>query len=166
MNRSDPFTTHDVGAAKGGWRTIAVLLVGLSLGGCVQRQLVVESDPTGAHVFFDGFLVGQTPATIEFHHYGTHEVILRHDKIGKGSTAETFQPRVEMVQISPPWYQYFPIDLLAEFWPGGIVDEHRIRITLDRSDSSQDIDAFEAKAVELGVFPAEPPEDEAESKQP
>ncbi|MCA8959077.1 MAG: PEGA domain-containing protein [Planctomycetes bacterium] len=137
-----------------------VVVVAILLGGCVERRLLIESDPAGAIAFLDGFPVGRTPVSVEFHHYGTHELLLRYASNGSGKAGETYAPKREWVEVQAPWYQHFPIDFLAEFWPGGIVDEHRVRVTLDRSDPSRELDAFEKRAEER-VFPAPPPTDDS-----
>lgn len=114
--------------------------------------MVIVSEPAGAQVFWDGFDAGITPAVIEFHHYGTHELILRHEGTTSPGSEETYAAHRELVEVAAPWYQWFPVDLLAEFWPGGIVDEHRVEVTLDRSQPDRDVDPFEARAREQGVF--------------
>lgn len=125
--------------------------------GCVARWLEIRSDPPGAQVFLDGSDVGVAPARVSFEHYGTREVMLRlknHDSVTR------------VVEVSAPWYQWFPIDLAAEFlWPFEIVDEHVYTIPMTRLDANAIFERIEALgAAEFGdadspeatVPPAEP----------
>ena len=90
--------------------------------GCVERRLVVESDPPGARVWVNGAEGGRTPARFRFHHYGHYRVVLR--KPG-------FEKIEDIKRVRAPWYEYFPLDLVAEFlWPGKIVDERRFSYRL------------------------------------
>ena len=108
---------------------IACLLALCTLTGCVERWLLIRSDPPGARVFLDGQALGVTPARVSFDHYGTREVYLRHE--GYGSLAED-------VHVHAPWYQWFPMDLLAEYlWPGTIVDERELDFALPPLDTEQ-----------------------------
>ena len=115
---------------------IALVLVAA---GCVERALVVESDPPGARVWVNGMDAGETPARVRFQHYGRYRIVLR--KPG-------FEKREEVERVRTPWYQYFPIDFFAEFiWPGKVVDERRLRYELNRA-AQVDADALVERARE------------------
>ncbi len=71
----------------------------------VRRRLNVNSNPPGALVYVDNQQIGTTPCSVDFTYYGTREVRL----IKPGyETLTVNQP------IPAPWYQYVPIDFVAE----------------------------------------------------
>lgn len=74
-------------------------------GGCVERVIRISSDPPGARVFLNDEEIGVTPAKTSFLWYGDYDVILRKDGY---ETLKTHQ------RIDPPWYEFPPIDLVAE----------------------------------------------------
>lgn len=132
--------------------------------GCVQRYLDFTSEPSGAFVFLDGRPVGRTPVRVEFHHYGVHEVILRHPGLAPshepGAAAEgtDYRAHRETIEISAPWFQIFPIDLITEhLWPGGLVDRHPFHYRLTPYDPAEGQEAFEDAAREAGLYGAGDP---------
>ena len=81
---------------------VALVLPGV---GCVRRRFNVRSNPPGALVYVDNQQIGTTPCSVDFIYYGTREVRL----VKPGyETLTVNQP------IPPPWYQYPPIDFVAE----------------------------------------------------
>jgi len=94
----------------------ALLSVGaLCAGGCVQRTLTVRSDPPDALVYLNDIEVGRTPLTRSFLWYGTYDVELR---------KEGFESIKTTANVWAPWWQWVPIDFLAEFLP--LHDHHEI----------------------------------------
>jgi len=93
----------------------ALALSAAASGGCVERKMMIRSDPPGAAITLDGVdteLV--TPAEIPFDFGGTRAVTL----IAPGKKVlET------TAKLQDPWFTYFPLDIGAEFlWPGTIED--------------------------------------------
>jgi hypothetical protein len=76
--------------------------------GCVQRTLTVRSNPPGALVYLNGVEVGRTPLERDFTWYGTYDVELRREGY------ETLKTRGKVIA---PWWQWVPIDLVAELFP-------------------------------------------------
>src|SRR5690348_13497271 len=91
----------------------------LGAGGCVQRTLRVRSDPPDALVYLNDLEIGRTPVTRSFVWYGTYDVELR---------KEGFEPIKTTAQVWAPWWQWVPIDFLAEFLP--LHDHHELSYTL------------------------------------
>jgi hypothetical protein len=101
---------------------LLLVLLAVSVAGCVERRLWVRSEPAGARVFFDGVPVGETPVEIPFAHYGTREVALR---------AAGHEPARLRVDLSPPWYAWPGLDLVTEvLLPWTIRDERRLEVRL------------------------------------
>ena len=99
---------------------LTLLGVVVSLGGCVQRTMRVESDPPGALVYMNFQEVGRTPLERDFTWYGTYDVQVRQ---------EGYEPLKARTAVIAPWWQWPPFDLFAEFIPG-LRDERTIRYTL------------------------------------
>ena len=83
----------------------ALLLLGLSQSGCVERLVAIHSDPPGAAVYMDGEKVGTTPCEVPYIWYGTRDLILEL----RGYTLIRQQ-----VTLNPPWWQIIPLDLITD----------------------------------------------------
>ena len=105
---------------------ITVILACLASTGCVQRILQVESEPPGASVHINGEAAGKTPLEHPFDFYGEFEIVLRLDD---------HRSRRIIHATPPPWYAYFPVDLVVEFllpiFP--IRDVHRVDAKLEKA---------------------------------
>src|SRR5690349_16661746 len=91
--------------------TIALLAItagALTSGGCVQRKLTVTSEPSGAVVTMNDREMGRTPFTTDFTWYGDYDVQVR---------KEGYQTLSRAQPLPAPWWQWPPIDLLAELAP-------------------------------------------------
>jgi hypothetical protein len=124
-----------------------VVGVGLALGGqgCVERQLVIETQPEGVELFVDGREVGTTiagePVAFTFESYGTHTVVARK----RGHVPVRCQ-----VTLDPPWWQWFPIDIFTDvLWPGTVRDTHELTLELAARPEPEDADALERRARHL-----------------
>ncbi len=95
--------------------SITLLSALLTLGGCVERIMKIDSDPQGARVFVNDKEVGVTPVKFAFLWYGDYDIILRR---------QGFQTLKTNYRVDAPWYQYPPVDLIAEcLIPATIKDE-------------------------------------------
>jgi hypothetical protein len=109
-----------------GKRTVGRMFVGWALlglticvcqSGCVQRRMMIRSNPPGAQVYIDDYPepVGVTPCAANFTYYGTRKIRLVKDG------CETL---TVMQSVPAPWYEYTPFDFIAEnFVPGEIRDQ-------------------------------------------
>ncbi len=95
----------------------------LASAGCVERVLVIRSDPPGARVSVDGKASGETPVEIPFVWYGTREIVL--EKNGYLSR-EVLEP------VRAPWWQVFPFDFITDvLLPIPLRDVHELEYTLE-----------------------------------
>jgi hypothetical protein len=114
-------------------RSLLVLcLGGLTAGGCgVERQMTVRSDPPGALVYLNGEEVGRTPLTRDFLWYGKYDVQLR---------KEGYQTVRTGTNVTAPWWQWVPFDLVAELMPVRLKDRHTLSYAM-KPASTQPADA-------------------------
>ncbi|MGQ9769192.1 MAG: PEGA domain-containing protein [Thermogutta sp.] len=102
-NRNDPSRSKAIESP--GWLLAAIGMVLLFSAGCVQRRLMIRSQPPGAMVYVDDYKLGPTPVTATFTYYGTRKIRLVKDG---------YQTLTVYERIDPPWYQIPPIDFFAE----------------------------------------------------
>jgi PEGA domain len=102
--------------------SIACLSVLLTAGcGQVRREMTLESKPAGAVVYLNGEEVGRTPCTVNFTWYGEYDLALR---------KEGYQSLKTTQAVVAPWWQWVPIDLMAELTPGKKIDRRTYSYTL------------------------------------
>ncbi len=94
---------------------ITALLL-LSQTGCVHRRVTINSNPQGALVRIDGKDIGYTPASMDYTWYGTREVQLLKDG---------YETQTQLIDISAPWYQKFPLDFVSDNLLGTHIRDHR-----------------------------------------
>lgn len=112
---------------RSGPLAIALLLGAILLPACVEREMVVRSDPPGGVVLVDNKVVGVTPYRTPFTHYGERLVEVRWDpflqQLDPGLFA--FETAKESRSLRAPIYQWFPLDFIFELcMPFTLRDEH------------------------------------------
>ena len=102
---------------------LSVLAILALLTGCVERTLILRSDPPGATVIVNGDDVGVAPAKVHFETYGAFEVVMSAPHCRRLSV---------QVPVQPPWYEWIPFDFFSEvLCPRAILDEHVVTLKLD-----------------------------------
>lgn len=149
----------------------AVLL--LAAAGCVERKMLIRSEPPGAPVWIDEDYAGVTPLEHPFVHYGLRRVRVGplRDENGKLTHLEQ---GIDW-EVEAPWYETFPIDFFAEvLYPETLVDEHELPLVVltppeaaqegeaDVQELLEKADAFRDRALSAIPEEAPPPPDEAE----
>lgn len=107
--------------------------LGLLLGccGCVERRLLLRSEPAGANVTVNGKDIGMTPAEMPFITYGDYEIVM---------SAPGHQRLRTVEPVEPPWWEMIVFDFFVEnVWPGTVVDEHEIILRLVPLAASDDL---------------------------
>lgn len=90
-------------------RTLAALCcAGACLTGCVERRIVVTSEPPGALVWLNDVEIGRTPAETEFLYHGVYDVRLELDG---------YEPLITSHKADAPWWEYPGPDFIAEISP-------------------------------------------------
>jgi len=98
------------------------VLLCLSLTGCVERFITVNTTPPGAIVCLNGSEIGAAPVTVSFLWYGQYEVEISHDDC---QTLKTTR------HAHAPIYQWPIIDFFAEcLIPFQFTDHHQWQFDL------------------------------------
>lgn len=81
--------------------------------GCVERRLLITSEPSGALVYLNDQEVGRTPLEVPFTWYGTYDVRLEREGYRTLQTQQTAEQ---------PWWEKPGPDLFAEALPNKRVE--------------------------------------------
>ncbi len=84
---------------------IAVFIVALFLTGCVERKMIITSEPSGADVWVNEQWHGKTPYELPFKHYGVFSIRLE---------AKGYYPIYVKEPVPAPLYEQPGIDLVSE----------------------------------------------------
>ncbi len=113
--------TRAVGRRLLGWALLGLVLCACQ-SGCVERRLMVRTNPPGALLYVDDYPIGTTPCSTSFTYYGTRKIQLVKDG---------YETLTLMQSIPAPWYEYTPFDFVAEnFVPGHIRDQRTLDFQL------------------------------------
>ena len=120
--------------------------------GCLERRIVVTSDPEGAVVWLNDQEVGRTPVETGFQFYGVYDVRLR---------KEGYEPLATKQKAKSPWYEYPGPDLIAAALPFTIRKTVRwhYELTPLPEGTPEDRDELVQRAEEFrsGMTPTEGP---------
>lgn len=90
-------------------KMLIMIIAGVALtllpGGCVERQLTINTSPPGAMVVLNDEQIGLSPVTTSFNWYGDYNVTIRKDGY---QTLKTHR------KLKGPWYDRFPFDFFAQ----------------------------------------------------
>ena len=129
----------DMTNGNGMWiSAVAAAFLGLALAGCVERSLMIRSDPPGALVVVNGEDRGLTPVRMDFQTYGTFDVAL---------SAPGYHRLNQPVPVRAPWFQQAPLDFFTEMlWPFTIQDNREVLLTLEPYPQEDDAVVGEREA--------------------
>ena len=120
-----------------------ILFVPVALAGCVERKLIIRSDPAGATVFlnYDSALLSTTPAESSFTDYGTYRVRL---------VEEDHEELVAMAEVDAPWWSYPPFDIITQLLlPFTVKDHHEFTYQLTPLSEALAPEALRERNAEL-----------------
>ena len=121
-------------------QTLLILIFSLSLTGCVERFITVDTTPSNAIVSLNGREIGASPITVPFTWYGQYEVTIRKDG---------YQTLITSKKADAPIYQWPPLDLFTEcLLPFTLTDHHRWNFDLTEQTLA-DPDALIERAQSL-----------------
>lgn len=106
-----------------------LLLAALLSGGCVERFVAVRTEPPGATLYVDGEKIGATPCEVPYIWYGQREFVVE---------LKEHRAVRELVTLSPPWWQIFPLDFVTEILvPFTLTDRLEVSYVLERAPASE-----------------------------
>ena len=113
----------------------------LSAGGCVERKLVITSEPSGADVWVNDQWHGKTPYELPFKHYGTFGI--RVESAG-------YVPVFVKEPVPAPAYEHMGPDLIAEaVVPAKISDVRKLHYVLQKIEGSDDPASIVSRAEDM-----------------
>jgi hypothetical protein len=102
--------------------TIVGLFAAINLGGCVERQLTINTEPQGAMIVLNDEEIGVSPVTVSFEWYGDYNVT---------ASKEGFETLKTHRQLKGPWYDGFPFDFFTLLNPERTVDSYEWTFELE-----------------------------------
>ncbi len=102
-----------------------------TLVGCVEREMKITTVPAGALVYVSDREVGRTPLTLPFTWYGDYDIQVR---------LKGYKTLNTHAEISPPWYEVPPLDLLSHMAPWTYRDERFLHYELEKQLEVSDED--------------------------
>ena len=120
-------------------RALILLVVAAALAGCVERKMIIHSEPAGAELWINRSEepVGVTTHEQEFDQHGTFAVRLK---------KEGYVPLETRASVPTPWYSYPILDLITEvLWPFTIEDHHEFSFVLQKRPAPKSWDEAEAE---------------------
>ncbi|HUV38943.1 MAG TPA: PEGA domain-containing protein [Planctomycetota bacterium] len=118
---------------------LAVSVVLLAAAGCVERKLIITSDPPGARVYVDDEEVGQTPVSTRFDFYGGRTFVLKKDG---------YRDTMEVRKVRKPFYAQPVLDIITDLGPIPIKDHQSFHFKMEPMQPV-DADALIERAREM-----------------
>lgn len=126
----------------------AAALAGLT--GCVERALVITSEPSGATVTVNQQWKGITPYVVPFKHYGVYDIWIEHPGIEENGRMVQYYPLHVGEPVKAPAYQVAGLDFVTEvLLPTTLRDQQTLHYTLERVAQADDLDDVLARAGQL-----------------
>ena len=107
-------------------RILVLLIASLLLAACVERKMIIRSEPEGAEIWVNRSErpLGTTTWEQEFDQHGTFAIRLE---------KEGWLPLETKAPVPTPWYSYPVLDFVTEvLWPFTIEDHHEFTFTLTK----------------------------------
>ncbi len=118
--------------------------------GCVERALVITSEPSGADVTVNQQWKGKTPYVVPFKHYGVYDIWIEHPGYEENNRMVKFYPLHVGEPIKAPGYQYVGMDFITEvLLPTTLRDQHNLHYVLERVDAADDVGDVLTRAAQL-----------------
>ncbi|MHC4884233.1 MAG: PEGA domain-containing protein [Planctomycetota bacterium] len=109
----------------------ALALLFVALQGCVTRELVITSEPSGAKVRINDTYEGTTPMRHRFTHYQVFGIRLE---------VEGYRPLYAEEHVVPPGYERPGVDFFAEVGPWHLHDRREFHYRLEKVVKPDNVD--------------------------
>ena len=117
---------------------VAAVLALTTLVACVQRRIVITSDPPAAAVMLNDTDVGLTPLEVDFTYFGVYDVQIRRPG---------YEPLLTTAHARAPWYETPGVDIISQAIPPTDRTVIRWHFVLEPIDA--DADQLLDRALEL-----------------
>lgn len=125
-------------------------LAALALAGCVERALIITSEPSGATVTVNQQWKGTTPYVVPFKHYGVYDIWIEHPGIEENGRVVMYYPLHVGEPVEAPGYQVAGADFVTEvLLPATLRDQQTLHYTLERVGEADNLDDVLARARQL-----------------
>jgi PEGA domain len=118
-------------------RTVLPILLLSLVAGCVEREMIVTTEPAGALVFVSDKEIGRSPVTQSFLWYGDYEIAVRH---------EGYRALHTHADLRAPIYEIPPLDLLSAIVPWTYHDRRYLHFILEPTPEPTE-DANDAELI-------------------
>jgi hypothetical protein len=83
----------------------ALAAIAICIGGCVEREITINTQPQGALISLNDEEIGLSPVTVSFEWYGDYNI---------SASKEGYQTLTTHHELKGPWYDSFPFDFFAQ----------------------------------------------------
>lgn len=129
----------NVGSLLG--RSVALAALAVALPGCLERTILVTSEPPGAVVWLNDQEIGRTPIETDFTFYGNYDVRLH---------LAGYEPLVTNRVAKAPLYEAPGLDILAEAVPTRI--STRLEWHFDLVPLPEQVEGADKGALRTGLL--------------
>jgi hypothetical protein len=105
------------------------MILAVGLAGCVERKLVVTTEPAGAVVQVSDVEIGRTPVEQSFTWYGDYDIVIR---------KEGYETLKTHANLTRPWYEVPPLDLFSALAPWTYRDTRYVHYELKKLKLPED----------------------------
>ncbi len=121
---------------------MAIVALALMLSaGCVEREMLITSDPEGVKVTVNQTWVGKTPFKMKFMHYGVYDIRLEQPG---------YYPMQVKEPVKAPAYQQPGLDLVSEaLVPAKLKDFRELHYKMEKIEKEDDINDIMARNDEV-----------------
>ena len=145
-----PGCFRDIGDVMRKWFAFLVMAMLAASTGCVERALVITSEPTGADITINQQWKGKTPYVLPFKHYGVYDIWIEHPGYEENGKMVKFYPLHVGEPVKAPGYQVTGADFVTEvLLPGTLRDQHNLHYILERVDKADEVPDVLARAQQL-----------------
>jgi len=106
-------------------KALLIIILFMSVSGCLIQRLSIVSDPPGAKIIFNRQYVGDSPQMVPFKWYWYNDIVLK---------KEGYKTLKVNERIKAPFYLWIPFDFFVQILPFKIYDTRYLYYTLEEAD--------------------------------
>jgi hypothetical protein len=102
---------------------VSGMIVAVGLTGCVERKMLITTEPADAVVQVSDVEIGRSPVERTFTWYGDYDIIIR---------KEGYKTLKTHANLTRPWYEVPPLDFFSAIAPWTYHDRRYLHFKLDK----------------------------------